>query len=201
MLSDLFVAPDHQGFGLGRELLGRLWPPQQPQPRFTFSSRHPSALPVYARAGLHPGWPLLYLTGPLPAATTVTARLVEAVAAAEAETGLVGTDRAPDYLFWRRIPDTSGLLVYDGPRLAACGAVRPGAVVHLCCPSPSDAQPALCAALAAAGGRTVTAQIPGPHPAVPDLLRAGFRITDYDISMSTPGLDLPTGWAYSPGLG
>lgn len=201
MLSDLFVSPDHQGLGIGRALLERLWPDDRSQPRFTFSSRHPVALPVYARAGLQSGWPLLYLSGPAPHETTLTARLVEAAVAADAEVGLVGAKRGPDYLFWRQTPGTSGVLVFDGTRLAACGAVRAGAVLHLSCPCRSDAGAALGAALGAAGARAVTVQLPGPHPAVPDLLRAGFRIDDYDIAMSTPRLDLPTAWAYSPGLG
>ncbi len=201
MLSDLFVSPDQQGLGIGGAVLARLWPADRSQPRFTFSSRHAAALPVYARAGLHPMWPLLYMSGPAPAGSTVTARLVETAVAADAEVGLAGADRSHDYHFWRRHPQTSGVLVVDGTRLAACGAVRTAAVVHLCCPRRSDAGPALGAALAAAEGRTVTVHVPGPHPAVPELLRAGFRITDYDIAMATPDLDLPTTWAYSPGLG
>lgn len=201
MLTDLFVFPDHQGSGIGRAVLAALWPPNSPGPRFTFSSRHPSAVPVYARAGLHPSWPLLYLTGPRPEGGAMSARLVGAAVAAEAETELIGADRRAAYAFWLRTPHSVGVLVFDGTRLAACGAVRDGALLHLCCPSRSDAEAALCAALGAARNKVVTVQLPGPHPAAPDLLNSGFRITDYDIAMSTADLDLTTTWAYSPGLG
>jgi GNAT superfamily N-acetyltransferase len=201
MLSDLFVSPDHQGTGLGRALLGRLWPPGPGQRRFTFSSRHPSAVPVYARAALLPSWPLLYLTGPRPERPAMSARRVEAATAAEAEAGLVGADRSADYGFWGRVAGSAGVVVSDGTRVIAVGAVRSGALVHLCCPSVPDAEAALHAALTAAADPVVAVQVPGPHPAVPALLGSGFRITDYDIAMATAGLDLPTTWAYSPGLG
>jgi GNAT superfamily N-acetyltransferase len=185
MLSDLFVSPDHQGSGIGRALLAELWPPDRPGAKFTFSSRHPSAVPVYARAGLHPVWPLLYLTGPRPQRAPLSAELVAAAEAADAEARLSGAHRGADYAFWGRTPDSAGVVVFDGNRLAVTGAVRAGALLHLCCPAPPDAEPALHAALAAAGAPSVTLQLPGPHPAVPGLLNSGFRITDYDIAMCT----------------
>jgi GNAT superfamily N-acetyltransferase len=201
MLSDLFVSPDHQGSGLGRALLAGLWPPGPGQRRFTFSSRHPSAVPVYARAALLPSWPLLYLRGPRPERAPMSARRVEAATAAEAEARLVGADRRADYAFWARVAGSAGVVVSDGTRVVAVGAVRSGALLHLCCPSVPEAQAALQAALTAAADPIVAVQVPGRHPAVPDLLESGFRIIDYDIAMASAGLDLPTTWAYSPGLG
>src|SRR5438128_6392411 len=60
VLTDLFVSPGQQGAGVGHALLSRLWS-DEPQARITFSSQHPSALPLYTRFGLIPLWPLLYL--------------------------------------------------------------------------------------------------------------------------------------------
>src|SRR5262249_30701032 len=63
MLTDLFVDPTQQSRGVGRRLLAQVWPEATASaPRFTFSSQHASALPLYVRAGLRPFWPLLYLS-------------------------------------------------------------------------------------------------------------------------------------------
>ncbi len=60
-LADLFVVPEHQGGGIGRQLLdavyGDAWP------RTTFASDDPRAMPLYLRAGMAALWPNLYLAG------------------------------------------------------------------------------------------------------------------------------------------
>lgn len=55
--------------------------------------------------------------------------------------------------------------------------------------------------LAALGPGPLSLCPPGPHPALRPLLTTGFRIHDYDITMTTSGLTLPATWIYSPGLG
>ncbi|MFL6182793.1 MAG: GNAT family N-acetyltransferase, partial [Actinomycetes bacterium] len=60
-LSDLFVHPDAHARGIGGQLLEAVWDaPASEVPRHTFSSVHPSALPLYVLAGMRPLWPLLY---------------------------------------------------------------------------------------------------------------------------------------------
>ena len=61
MLSDLFVAADVRGYGLGTRLLQELF--NGFSRRMTFSSKHPAAVAVYRRTGMAPLWRLLYLRG------------------------------------------------------------------------------------------------------------------------------------------
>jgi GNAT superfamily N-acetyltransferase len=204
MLSDLFVDPGRHGRGVGGRLLRALWPggPQTPA-RLTFSSRHPSALPLYARAGLAPRWPLLYLTGDprdLPVPPAVRATPVSAERAAEADAGLTAAGRRDaDYRYWSAAGG-SGVLVHAGARLVAAGAGRRGELSHLTCPDADQAAAALMAALVPFGDTDVTVHLPGPHPALGDLLRHGWRVEDYDLAMSTPDVRLSPNWAYAPGL-
>ena len=202
MLTDLFVDPHRQGGGIGSRILRALWP-QDSAPRFTFSSQHANAIPLYAKAGLQPTWPLLYLTGrpdfALDSGLQVTR--VSGPAAADAERRLTGAERAAVYEYWTSGPNATGLVINAGDRLVACGIVRPHAITHLACASVDDALATVQAALSAIGTDTVSVCLPGPHPAVPALLRNGFRIDDYDLAMSTQAVNLPTTWAYSPSLG
>lgn len=217
MLTDLFVDPDHQARGVGAGLLRRLWPsgPREPA-RFTFSSRHPAALPIYARAGLAPSWPLLYMSGDRRSlagpdgSAHLEVRQVDADSAAVADMQLASTGRADvaeiaeldaDYRWWGRGRRGSGLIVLDGARPVAAGAATRSVLVHLTCPDERNAGPAVITALLALDAPEVSLCLPGPHPAVRDLLEVGFRIDDYDISMSTPDVSLAPTWVYSPGLG
>lgn len=202
MLTDLFVHPRWHGHGAGGAVLRELWPdPGEPR-RFTFASQHPSALPLYVRAGLRPRWPLLYLSGPRLRrhATPLRVTPVGPDAAGAAEAALCGVDRTPDYRLWTRTG--RAIVVADGARTIAVGALRDGTVVHLACAEPAFAEPALVAALAATGADAdqLAVCLPGSHPALAELFRARFRVSAQDTAMSTPDLDLPTCWAYAPGL-
>ncbi|GAA0269131.1 GNAT family N-acetyltransferase [Cryptosporangium japonicum] len=86
VLTDLFVDPAVHARGVGSALLRAL-----PSLRFTFSSTHPAAMPLYVRAGLVPSWPLLYLSGPvshLPSGVLRTTD-ADAASAASAEAAVV----------------------------------------------------------------------------------------------------------------
>ena len=203
VLSDLFVDPRRQGQGVGARILRTLWPDPEVPGRFTFSSQYASALPLYVRAGLRPVWPLLYLTGDprrLPVSATVRARLVSPDEAAATDARLTRrTVRAAEYRYWAGAPSGTAVVVHEGNRLLAAGAGRPAELAHLTCvDEPQDATAALTAALLELDGSRVC--LPGPHPALGDVLSSGWRVEDYDLAMSTPDLRLPTSWAYSPGL-
>ena len=212
MLCDLFVHPDRQGAGVGGLLLRETLPAAGE--RFTYASKDPRAMPLYVRHGMIPYWPLLYLRGPWPArgiapsAAGLELELVTPVRAAAAEREITGQDRAADYAYWATADGSTGLIVRQAGRVAAAAAAAPGHLMHLACarqagPDAVQAGPdaVLAVALEAAGPGPVRLCLPGPHPAVPRLLAAGFRIFDYDHYMaSRPGL-VSTGDAPSSALG
>jgi hypothetical protein len=201
LLTDLFVGPAWQGMGVGRRILAGLWPDVAAMGRFTFSSRHTHALPVYVRAGLLPQWPLLYLTGEpdrtVPDFAISHTNPADAAAADGQLTG--GADRSTDYQYWLR-DGGHGVIVADGPRLVAAGAATDTTLHHLTVDDQRDAEPALRSVLASLPG-PLTLCLPGPHPALIGLLRHGYRIADWDLAMATTDLTVPTHWVYSPGLG
>src|SRR6266849_9621597 len=138
LLCDLFVDPARHGRGVGRGLLDRIF--DGTADRITFSSQDPRALPLYARYGLAPRWPLLYLTGdpaalagPSPAASVGAprARWVAAHDAAAAELAFTGVDRAPDYSYWGGLPEGGGVLIEQADVVVAAGATGQSKLRHL----------------------------------------------------------------------
>ncbi|SHM63730.1 GNAT family N-acetyltransferase [Cryptosporangium aurantiacum] len=201
LLTDLFVDPAMHARGVATALLGRLWPPAAPR-RYTFSSKHPAALPLYARAGLVPSWPLLYVSGPTSRLPRGALRVewVSAAKAAAAEAALTGGEPRPGvFAYWGE-----AFVVRNRSRVIAVGAAQPGlptVLAHLSCPDPGSAAGALFAAVAALRADQVACCLPGPHPALQRLLAAGFRVDDFDVLMRTLDVEPPLGAVYSPGLG
>jgi GNAT superfamily N-acetyltransferase len=206
-VSDLFVAPGLHGRGLGRALLTRLRDGAEDRPWTTFSSADPKALSLYVRAGMRPWWPNLYLVRvadarPIP--DDLGAHRVAPLDAHAAELAMTGIDRSAEYRHWNRLPGATGVIV-DGPsgRPIAAGvgtAMRraDGAwLKHLAIDSVVEDGVAAAAVLAALTalpeGHHLGLCIPGPHPAVPTLLAAGYRIFDRDTYCATdPTLLDPT---------
>ena len=189
MLCDLFVDPARQGAGLGGRLLGAIFEGNADcAARFTFASRDPRAMPLYVRHRMIPRWPLLYLSGPAGLGRG-PARLawqkVPAADAATAELHLTGMDRAADYAYWAGLSGSTGLIVQDGETVAAAGVSWPGRLVHLVSAADCDPAATLATALSALGTGRVRLCLPAPHPALPLLLAARWRIDDLDQHMST----------------
>jgi GNAT superfamily N-acetyltransferase len=201
VLTDLFVDPSRQARGVGRSLLEWLWG-ENDEPRMTFSSQHPSAMPLYGRFSLAPLWPLLYLTGAPEQLerTALTIRTVPAEEAAAAELALTGVDRRTDYAYWLRDGAHRGLILLANGRPVAAGATRPGEVIHVASASAADAKDALIASVMSLTYRTVAVCVPGPHPGLPALLRRGFTVVDFDIHMATDASLAPATNVYSPAL-
>ena len=186
LLCDLFVDPARQGRGVGRRLLDRAF--AETTDRVTFSSQDPRALPLYARYGLAPRWPLLYLAGQparLSQANRARARRAAPQDAAKAERLLAGNDRAADYGYWTAAAGGSGLVVSERHDVIAAGAIADARVPHLVVADGADPVAALLAALSMVRAATVRLCLPGPHPALGVALRAGFLIEDLDHYMST----------------
>jgi GNAT superfamily N-acetyltransferase len=205
LLCDLFVEPASHGAGIGRRLLDRIF--DGSTERVTFSSQDPRALPLYARYGLAPRWPLLYLIGD-PAALPVTAahavpwlaRAVRPGDAAAAELALTGVDRGPDYAYWGSLPGSGGILVEQAHDVLAAGAIGPDQLRHLAVADAADPAATVLTALSAFGSPAVRLCLPGPHPALGPLLRSGFRIEDFDHYMSTGEGLMHSGDVLSPAL-
>src|SRR5437763_4571674 len=81
-LADLFVRRDALARGVGSALLGRALPDDRTL--VTFASADERALPLYARAGMRPFAPLLYVAGSAPAAARVERVPVESLAETDA---------------------------------------------------------------------------------------------------------------------
>ena len=206
-LTDLFVHPDAHGRGLGRQLLDASWAaPLADAPRHTVSSLHPSALPLYVRAGMRPLWPLLYLEGPSEALepTHLSVRRVDPRAAATLEESWLGWSRADDYEYWASRPAARTLAVYEDDDPVAVGVLARTrgrhTVLHA---SASDASLMSDAAvtLATQVPGMVTMAAPGMSDVVPHLLEVGWQVTDHDLySASEPDLVEPRQLIPHPGL-
>jgi hypothetical protein len=153
-----------------------------------------------------PRWPLLYLAGPpVRAGRGPRAEEVSAASAADAAARIGEPGRGADFAFWAGAPGGHGLVVRDGGDggdggdVVAAGAGGPGTLPHLTVAAGTDPAAAVLAAVGAFA-EPLTVCLAGPHPAVPPLLAAGWRIFAYDHHMSSsPGLVAATG-VLSPSL-
>ncbi|WP_090939423.1 GNAT family N-acetyltransferase [Nonomuraea jiangxiensis] len=180
-LGDLFVLPEHQSSGVGRTLLAELL--GRNGPKVTFASSDPRAVALYVRHGLRPWTPLLYLTGPAagPAAPVARPAPARDVAALDA---LASGGARPTALAWyAALP---GVTLYaTGHGYAAARRTGHDVVIGPAGgTTPQDCADAVLGALAATRARTARIAVPGPHPLVPALLGAGWRIGDLDTVMA-----------------
>ena len=212
MLCDLFVHPQVHGGGCGRAMLAALWPGTGER-RMTFSSLHAHALPLYTSFGLDAWWPLLYLRGRVsgltaPAGWQTSAASPASVAAAELS--WTGVDRSADHQAWARRPGGAGVLALRDGQVMAAGTVGGAAgefgVTHLAITPAEDDSAAGTAVLTALAdlapeGGLAQVCLPAPHPAVRQLLAAGWRVAEFDLFMATePDLLDPRRAVPSPAL-
>jgi len=210
-VADLFVDPGSHGQGIGgrllRTALGDRWP------RTTYSSDDPRAMPLYIKAGMLPRWPSLYLEsgsraipGP-PSALTV--RTVQPDEAAAIEVSFGGLDRLVDYRHWAAQPGGGSFVLEEDGRPVAVGNCRDrwrkgGRWLDrlIIAPSATDVvSPVLAALEFGSRGQPISIALAGPHPAVPVLIEAGFRLYDKDTFMaSEDGLLDPLRHIVEPGV-
>ncbi|HEX6873311.1 MAG TPA: GNAT family N-acetyltransferase, partial [Micromonosporaceae bacterium] len=205
MLTDLFVRPDAQRAGTGGQLLRAALADVDSWQ--TFSSQDRRAIALYGRSGASARWPLLYLHGRLDRAvspTGWTVAVVDPAVAAAQERDWTGVDRSADYRYWTARPDSAAYLVSDRTGVSAAGCVSGSggmrSVTHLCLAPGREAVGPVLSLLAELDG-PARLYLPGPHPALPVLLRHGLMIEDFDLFMSTAGAPaLNPHSAYHPGL-
>lgn len=213
-LADLFVRPDFVGHGVGSGILEALF--DRGEVRLTSASGDPRALPLYARFGMRPLMPALYLhatagaIGPLDAAAESLAPAGhEAIAGIDAEVS--GRPRPQEHAFLASCPGAEGFVLEDAGAPMAYGWIRTVAVdagegperhafagpIGGRSESDMDRVTLALAARAAASATHVHLLLLGPHPSLGPLLAAGFRLADRDTWMCSR-LDLVDGRRYAP---
>lgn len=198
-LAQLFVLPERQSAGIGRHLMDAAFA-EHNGPRGCVSSDDKRAIALYVRYGMIPRWPLLALSGPAERVaesaepeyqvveTTPDERLFNMDARISARY------RPEEHRFWLDVHAGTPLwIVRDGIEIGYAylleftkGAdrrwwdpgslgVEPLGVIH-----PDHAWPALAsvARFAASRGTTLHIELPGPHPALPELIARGFKIAE-----------------------
>ncbi len=194
-LADMFVRRAHQSSGLGSALLRALLPRDE-RPCCTVSSADPRALSLYVRGGMRPRWPHFQLLVTLADIRALPTDGIEAVQAQAGDAEMLrwdaeisGRRREADHRYWVRerggVPlwfRRAGAVVGYGyaqtrsddlPWTPDAISLGPLGVRGL-----EDAVGCVGAAVEWARGRasTVRIAVSGPHPALPALLEAGFRI-------------------------
>jgi hypothetical protein len=210
-VTDLFVHPGARDHGWGRALLGEVLAGSASSS--TFASDDPRALPIYVRTGMRALWPNLYLEGRAArlADPGLRIRIVRSAEAAAAELDFSGIDRTIDHAYWGTRRGAVSFVVLDGDSIVGAGCAvhrrgRPGRwLPHFAIAPGADAATVAAAAVhSTARGGPVTEPdpdrgpvphgaaahptslcVPGPHPVLPILLDAGFRVVDRDIFLAT----------------
>ena len=198
VLAELAVAADVQDRGIGRRLLAAVMPVGAPK-RFTLSSRDRRAIGLYARGGMTPRWPVYELRAEQFDFQSLDGDVEVAVAAVDdpifiawdarvakrhrpQDLAFVADELAAQPLWFRRGGETVGYglvaqRMADEPKQSGMYGLGPLGVAD-----PDDADACVAAALAwvRPRARAVRFDVPAPHPALPQLLDAGFRIVEDD---------------------
>jgi GNAT superfamily N-acetyltransferase len=197
-LASLFIHPDVQGRGLGRQLFG-LALEGAPSRRMTISDAiQPVSNALYARNGLLPATPVLGFVGePVhPGSSGLAAVEPDAASLAALDKAGYGFDRAVDHRFWAthaipslwRLGEVAVAYSYRWPN---------GRIGPLVGRDPAMAARALQAELA--GGGRVMLEVPGTSRSlVATALAAGLRLqAPPGLLLLADGLAAPTGLAIS----
>jgi GNAT superfamily N-acetyltransferase len=198
-LTDCFVDPERLGQGVGRRLLDALL--DRDRLLDTFASDDPRALPLYARFGMRPLAPLLWLrvesdrVAPLPETVELEPVAPDDAELVALDADIVRAARPAEHALWSRggaIPH----VVRRGGRAVSYAWIGPSTsasrrgiweVGPTGARSEDDAAAVTLAAVAQAcrmgGGAAI--QMLGPHPALLPLFQASVRVVDRDTWMAT----------------
>jgi GNAT superfamily N-acetyltransferase len=203
-LAELFVAPGHQGRGVGNALLARAFAhatkagaTNQSLITFTFNAVSQG---LYVRHGLLPRLPLYFLSvardaltprlqGDTLRAVPIAPTHAHRETLAQLDAGALGISREKHHRYLRDDGTTQGVLLFEGDAcvgyayVSATGHVGPLAVAHA---GAMDAAFRTALALAAArGAAQVSAFLPGVSAALGIAVAHGMRITFPMVLMST----------------
>ena len=178
VLSDCFVAPEHQARGVGRGLLSRLLPSEGPV--MTLASQDPKARALYSRFGMIPQWDCHYVEGH-PARVQNGRVLVSEV----------GTYPVDDSDLPHLRDDLRCRFVESGAGNAAVAADEIQSSILQATGDPVQELPALLGWMAGTGLEVAKLQISERHPLFPHLMESGFTVTDTDTLMAGWGAAVP----------
>jgi len=159
-----------------------------------------------------PLWPCLYLEGSsdgLPAPDpTITIAAAAPDRLADLERAWTGAHRPIDHAFWASLADAEPFAVFEGGQPVALGYARarqasPARVIDrmVVRPGSDPIAPVLAAIHHGARGSAIVVCLLGPHPVLPVLLQAQFRIIDREQFMaSDPALVDPIRLLPNPGM-
>ncbi|MFQ5556441.1 MAG: GNAT family N-acetyltransferase [Acidimicrobiales bacterium] len=202
VLGDLFVSPSVHGEGVGRRLLDALAAADRPAgPRATMGSSDHRALALYARLGMAPRWPCLYLMAPagrlvLPTPAGATTEAVGSEHLVEAARPMGYVLHAADVEYWLTHAQAECVLVGSHESVLGGGVIRWITPFSITDPTTISLGPVFATSPDAllttvssiiatirhtAGSRLLTCFVPGPNAVLAPLLDAGFRISDLDL--------------------
>jgi GNAT superfamily N-acetyltransferase len=187
-LSAMFVVPAYQGRGIARWLLDLSWRGGERERRITITDAiQPVSNTIYARRGLIPATPILWLSGQVRAGQPprLEAAATEPGPLAAIDRASYGFDRTPDHAHWGET--AQGTLWLRGGEPAAYSYAGPGRIGPVAARDEESAADALRSELARVDGQETVVVVPGSASAlVTAALQAGLRFT------GAPGLLLLT---------
>jgi GNAT superfamily N-acetyltransferase len=191
-LASLFVAPSHQGRGVGPALLDAVWSDAARRRRTITDAIQPVSNALYGRRGLIPVTPLLAFSGPPVGAHERLQSLDDGrLSLAAIDAAAYGFDRSVDHEHWGRASKRT-VWSRGGEPVAYSYAFPGGATGPVAGLTPTDAADALESALARVEG-PVNVRMPGSARAlVAVALRCRLRLS------ATPGLLLCSDGAEPP---
>lgn len=193
-LSALFVHPEWQGRGIGKQLLTLAWEEGYRRRITITEALQPVSTASYARRGLIPTTPILaFEGGPLNTAPERfeaappdpdTLRLLDQAA--------YGFDRSVDHTLWKETAETATLWLAGGEPAAYSYVSATGLIGPLAGRDGTSAANALRAELARHAGGTVSVAIPGSSAQlVAVALASGLRMQDPGLLLLSPRADPP----------
>lgn len=197
-LAALFIHPDHQGAGLGKALLDRVWG-DHPHRGTLAEAIQPVSTGLYAGRGLTTVIPVLDCGGRPRAGweTGLEPSPPDPATLAELDLIAYGFDRAVDHELWARMSARATVWRRGGDAVAYSYG-RPTGIGPVAGRDPESAVDALRAELArsAAAEDTVSVLIPGSCGGMlAVVLEAGLRLSDPGLLMLSPGIAPPAALA------
>ena len=184
-LSALFILPEHQGRGVGRELLDRSWQGEYRRRMTITDSIQPVSTGMYARRGLIPTTPILSFSGSPACDLPVDLEAVptEPDTLTALDRNAYSFERASDHRFWREHAAEANLWLLAGEPIAYAYVDDRGLIGPLAGRNGDAAALALQAELARRESQDAEVQIPGTaRRLVETALASGLR------AMRPPGL-------------